>query len=519
MIVSGKLNIFILLPFFLLLAGSCGDSSTDPQDIPNNSRILSSLLGVSIIPGGTETIKITATDQNGLPDLFEVSSDNPGVAAVTKSDSLIEVTGVAYGTAVITVVGGSGRIKSIPVQVYNHYVLDAGELLISFVDTYQYRWRDQGSGGAYDGSFYHPITENDFRALGSLGFPGYSSPDGNYAMMVVKETTGSDALAEPLDYSLLWFYRVGFMFYDTVATFWIPIPPEGYKAMGLVAQAGPEKPDLSDVVCVREDLTVPGRAGSFIWSDNDTSMPWDFGSWKIYPPEAGPHSMAYLETGTFVGWNYWHQPESHQVMNVLKLELPMLIEAPDQFYIPQLTGLDTPPEETAPLMAKSMLAPCTIVRDLIYGDNVGWRVANSPFYRLERHVFYKLLYHNYNQTSEIQTNNVTIRSGITTSESETFWESTSVSVTAEAGVSFNFFSGSISATVSTSFGYETQTSISELEETEVSSSINTPPGKAAALWQKYNRFVLKRHNGITLEPVAAWEFGIDSYTTDEYPDE
>ncbi len=426
----------ICFAFILALASGCGDSSTEPDgngDIPDHSGIISSLLSVSVIPGATATITITATDQNGSPDTYSASCDDGTVATITQSDSLVELTGVGFGEATLTVTGGSGSIKEIPVQVYNHYVLDAGELLISFVDTYQYRWNDQGSGGAYDGSFYHPITENGFHALGSLGFRGYSNPTGNYAMMVVKETTGSDALAEPVDYSLLWFYRVGFMVFDTVATFWIPVPPEGYKAMGIVAQAGPEKPSLSDVVCVREDLTVPGRAGSFIWSDNDTGMPWDFGSWKIYPPEAGPHSMAYLETGTFVGWNYWHQPETHQVMNVLKVELPMLIEAPNQSYIPQLTGLDTPPEETAPLMAKSMLAPCTIVRDLIYGDNVEWRVANSPFYRLERQVFYKLLYHNYNQTSEIQTNTVTIRSGITTSESETFWEETSISVTAEAG--------------------------------------------------------------------------------------
>ncbi len=197
----------------------------------------------------------------------------------------------------------------------------------------------------------------------------------------------------------------------------------------------------------------------------------------------------------------------------------MLSEAPYQTYLPRLDSYDSPPAETVPLLGKAMLSPCTIVNDLLYVNNMHWRVANSPFYRLERQVFYKLLYHNYNQTSEIQTNVVTIRSGVTTEESQSYWEETSVSVTAEGGVNIGFFSGKISATVSTSFGYETQTSISELQETEVSSSINTAPGKAAALWQKYNRFVLKRHNGTDLEPVAAWEFGIDSYLTDEYPDE
>jgi hypothetical protein len=289
--------------------------------------------------------------------------------------------------------------------------------------------------------------------------------------------------------------------------------------LGSVVAPDNQPPALGDYVCVREDLTTFGSAGSFIWNDNDTGMPYDLGCWKIYPPESGPHDFAYLETGTFVAWNYWNPPESHQVMNVLKVELPMLSEAPYQTYIPKLDSYDSPPEETVPLLGKAMLSPCTIVNDLLYANNIHWRVANSPFYRLERQVFYKLLYHNYNQTSELQNNQVTIRSGVTTEESQSYWEETSVSVTAEGGVSIGFFSGNVSATVSTSFGYSTQTSISELQETEITSSINTAPGKAAALWQKYNRFVLKRHNGTDLEPVAVWEFGIDSYLTDEYPDE
>jgi hypothetical protein len=428
------------------------------------------------------------------------------------------VTGLSYGTANVTITSTSEKTVSIPVKVYNHYILDVGELLVTFTDQYEYRWHDQGSGGAYDGSFYHPVTEDGFRALGSLGFSGYSNPNGRYAMMVVKEDSTSSALAEPLDYNLFWTYYIG-LFHEIVkATFWQPIPPEGYKAMGIVVQSGESKPSLSDVVCVREDLTIVGDVGSFIWNDKDTGMPRDLGAWKIYPPDAGPHSMAYLETGTFVAWNSHSPPSNHDVMNVLKVDLPLLAESPYQSYIPKLNSYDSPPEETVPALGRSMLTPCSIVNDLVYADNIHWKIANSPFYRLERHVFYKLLYHNHNQTSELQTNSVLIRSGVTTTESERFWEETSVSITAEAGVSFNVFSGKISTTVSKAFGYETQTSISELEETEISSSINTPPGKAAALWQKYNRFVLKRHNGTILEPVAAWEFGIDSYTTDEYPD-
>jgi hypothetical protein len=148
-----------------------------------------------------------------------------------------------------------------------------------------------------------------------------------------------------------------------------------------------------------------------------------------------------------------------------------------------------------------------------------WRVTNSPFYRLERQVFYKLLYHNHNQTSITQHNSYTRRYGVTTEESNEFWTETSISVTVEAGVSIKMFSGSISTTISKSMGYSTMTSVSELEESEYESGVDVLPGKAVAIWQRWNRFVLKRHNGTTLEPVKAWEFGINSFITDEYPDE
>jgi len=148
-----------------------------------------------------------------------------------------------------------------------------------------------------------------------------------------------------------------------------------------------------------------------------------------------------------------------------------------------------------------------------------WRVTNSPFYRLERQVFYKLLYHNHNQTSIPQSNSYTRRYGVTTEESNEFWSETSISVTAEAGISIKIFEAKVSTTVSKSLGYSTMTSITELEEQELESGVDVLPGKAVAIWQRYNRFVLKRHNGTSLEAVKAWEFGINSFITDEYPDE
>jgi hypothetical protein len=501
-----------------LLLGCGKDNPTQPP--AQQGSILLNRLIVSVVPGGSETVMICAAKPDGTPDNCTISNSDPSVVTASISDSTINITGLTRGVANITVSSECGQTRTLPVQVYSPYTLETDELYVTFVDTFQLRWADWGSGGTYDGSFYHPITSNGFRALGSLalGPHGYPNPNGAFAVMVVKVKPGhEDAIAEPVGYQLI--YNDHNSGADMFGSFWRPLPPDGYVAMGTVVALNTwNQPSLSDVVCIRRDLTIVGESADFIYDDRGTGAHMYLSCWKNDQPTAGPHDYAYLRTGTFIGVGNWNRPTTDPAMNVLKINLPTLAEAPYQTFVPKLTGYDTPPEETAPMMAKAMLVPCSIVNDAMYNNNVRWQVDNSPVYRLERQVYYKLQYHNHNQTSEVQTNNVLIRSGITTTESERIWNETSISISVEAGLSFKAFSAKITATVSRTFGYETQTSVAELHEREVSSSINTSPGKAAALWQQYNRYVLYRHNGTELEPVTSWEFGIDSYVTDEYPD-
>jgi len=524
--VASQFFLFLFASF--LVAYGCGGGGGGDGDggngvVQDESSLLVSMPAVAVVPGGVEMITVEATDENGDPVTCDVTCSDETVASIVHTGGVIEVTGEDYGTATLTVTSATGLEKDIPVQVYNHRLIDAGELLISFTDKFKYRWRDSASGGRYDGNFWHPVPEAGWYALGSLGFGGtrgfgYHNPNGVYSMIVVKESSDANPnlppLKHPLSYDKIWDDR------DTHATdsgsFWTPVCPLGYKAMGVVAQGGWSSPSINDVVCVREDLTIPGEAADLVWNDADTGGTYgSFGSWLIQNKADKPHELAHLEAGTFVGWNRHQRPETHDTMNLLKVRLPMLAEAPVQSYVPRLESYDTPPHETVPLMAKVMLMPYTMVKDQDYFDE--WRWEESPFYRLERYVYYKLLYHNHNQTNVQQDNSVEIVSGVSTTESDSFWEETSVSITAEAGINFKAASAKISATVSRSFGYETMSSVTELQEKHVTSTVSTPPNSAAALWQQLNRYVLKRHNGTNVETVYEWEFGIDSYTTSMYP--
>jgi hypothetical protein len=497
---------------------ACSDSPTDPDPTPEQSSLMLGRLVVSMVPGASESVTICAADAAGGPDPCTITNSNPAVASATLVDSTIRIKGLAIGTAEITITSGRGLQRTLPVRVYSPRVLETKDLFITYVDRYDLRWNDLGSGGTYDGSFYHPLTQDGYKALGTLGLgpDKYPNPNGTRAVMVVKARPGhEDAVAYPVDYELI--YKDVGSGADMFGSFWRPVPPSGYVAMGTVVSKNTwNKPALTDVVCVRKDLTMMGEATAFIYSDVGTGANMFLSCWKIDQPVSGPHEMAYLVTGTFVAINNWTCPTASPMINVLKVDLPTLAEAPYQSFVPRLAGYDAPAEETMPMLGKAMLVPCSIINDRLHGD-IGWKVAHSPMYRLERCVYYKLLYHNHNQTSELQTNSFEVKTGISQSEASRVWSETAISLSVEAGVSIKFFDARVTATVSRAMGYETETSITEFKEKTVSTSVNIPAGKAAALWQKYTRYVLYRHVGTELEPVSVWEFGTDSYVTDEYP--
>jgi hypothetical protein len=507
MILEVRVKYFVisLTTVVLLLFGCSKDKPTQPSE---QGSLLLSRLVVSMVPGGNETVTICAAKPDGTPDTCTITNSDPGVAMATLSDSTIQITGLSYGTTNISVTSGSDRTSTLPVQVYSPFVLDVGELLITYTDSFLL-----ASDIALNG-YWKPVPPEGFHSLGSWGNTARTNPNGHYAVMVVRAKPGSDAIAFTDSFRI--FASAGL----TRIAMFKPIAPPGYKAVGdIVTQTAFMGPLIypDSAVCIRQDLTVSGEAGVHLEDWQDFWADW-YSCWNIDQPDLGDHPEAYLVQGTFLVKPQRDQPEIDPSMNVLKVNLPMLAEAPYQNFVPTLDGYDTPPDETVPVMAKAMLVPCSIINDAAYNDDIWWQVANSPFYRLERQVYYKLLYHNHNQTSEMQTNSVTIRSGITTTESQRIWDETMVSISVQSGLSIKAISGKITATVSHTFGYETQTSVAELEETEITSSINTPPGKAATLWQKYNRYILYRHNGTQLEPVSTCGFGIESYVTDEYPD-
>lgn len=102
-------------------------------------------------------------------------------------------------------------------------------------------------------------------------------------------------LRKPLNYSLIWgsnSEKNGGGGY-----FWLPNPPEGYKAMGIVVTKNPEEPKVEEVRCVRADLTERCETSDqIISSDSKSSNPFEV--WNTRPHRRGMFAKG-VSVGTF----------------------------------------------------------------------------------------------------------------------------------------------------------------------------------------------------------------------------
>lgn len=102
-------------------------------------------------------------------------------------------------------------------------------------------------------------------------------------------------LRKPLNYSLIW--SLNSETNGGGGYFWLPNPPEGYKAMGIVVTNNPEEPKVEEVRCVRADLTERCETSNRIISpDSKSSNPFEV--WNTRPHRRGMSAKG-VSVGTF----------------------------------------------------------------------------------------------------------------------------------------------------------------------------------------------------------------------------
>lgn len=132
-----------------------------------------------------------------------------------------------------------------------------GGLLVSQISTFNKVWTTyEGGPNNLGATFFEPTGLSEgFFMLGCYCQPNNKPLHGCVLVGKDNSSTSNGALAEPVDYKLVWNTKSQKIKQDGHGYIWLPISPDGYNPVGHVVTTSPEKPSLDKIRCVRSDLT------------------------------------------------------------------------------------------------------------------------------------------------------------------------------------------------------------------------------------------------------------------------
>lgn len=232
--------------------------------------------------------------------------------------------------------------------------INLGELRVCEITKFEFIWESTMKNRRKGVNFFKPIGIPDgYFCLGH--YCQFNNSPLRGSVLVAREVTESQspALLKPIDYSLVWcpddwteenVHGHGY--------FWLPMAPEGYKALGFIVTNKPAKPGLEEIRCVRHDLTdsvEPHRILLNLPSKIAESM---FTVWKTRPCHRGMYEKG-VSVGTFFCSCLWcpgeelnisclkninpslqAMPNLDQVHALIKHYGPTIYFHPDEIYLP-----------------------------------------------------------------------------------------------------------------------------------------------------------------------------------------
>ncbi len=434
------------------------------------------------------------------------------------NNSYISIKGNSLGTDTIVLNSDSDLTTQLTARVYDPHIFDDGSgLLIAYVDQFDHKWYCKGTGSTMYGRFSHPKVPDEtkyegFHTLGSLARGDWTNPNGVDYGIIVKDKHNASLLAKPVDY--LWIWSDWGSGGDQDGSFWLPVAPEGYVAMGIVAQSGYSKPSLDAIRCVKAELTVQGNRGNLIYNDKGSGADYDFSAYKINEPDhiASADGKAFFHTNTFIAaGNYDANNVNLTIANLLYITLPV-IESADEQTEPFLTGYH-PYENLQPRFYKSLLVPFTMLKDDT--RTLAWKVANSPFYQVMRvETYLSLDYFDNRQGSADVTKTISYTTGFSETITETFSQELGIKISVGGSVGFLGSGGEWSVEVSTTFKWETSTAKTYSEITTKTTEYTVPSGRFVEMLQVVGSFLVLTGNGFTVGELPMKSTGLKIL---EYP--
>ncbi|KAJ0244506.1 Vacuolar sorting-associated protein [Hirschfeldia incana] len=180
--------------------------------------------------------------------------------------------------------------------------INLGELQVVKITKFHKVWSSDSSHGKSKGVAFYRADEvpQGFHSLGHYCQPTHKPLRGYVLAVRASKAANADdlpPLKEPVSYTLV-------QSVDSEKNggcyFWLPNPPVGYKAMGVIVTEEPKEPETEEVRCVREDLTESCETSEMMILSKKSNP---FSVWSIQPCERGMRSQG-VSVGTFFCCTY-----------------------------------------------------------------------------------------------------------------------------------------------------------------------------------------------------------------------
>jgi hypothetical protein len=366
-------------------------------------------------------------------------------------------------------------------------------------------WDGNGNDGYV--AFYSPVQARPgFRPLGGLVIRDGSKGPADYGIMYIKPLPGKEwAVANPQKWARVFTDSGSGNRRDLVA--WYPVPPAGYVSLGLFYTNG-GMPAGDAVYCVHQDFTQP-LPGRTYWSDSGMHFRGDghlmvAGFTKRTDgtiAENVPHKLIIAPNVAYYG-------------RFTTMFIPFVFEVYDNrpygLLVNQITApanvVTGPPD---PVLNSASVRPTGFTTDHgvkqvvvvpylgINDPGLPHQALSSPFYYVAGETFWTLtLAHRQANTGKDVER---ITTGVTQEQTNAFERTTSVTVSATAGVEIGPGSASVSYEMTNSFTSSHSETNSYTHETEITLDVDTTPNTAFERYRRTLGIRIYRMDGTPLD--------------------
>ncbi|KAL5054885.1 hypothetical protein RYX36_035567 [Vicia faba] len=188
-------------------------------------------------------------------------------------------------------------------------VVNLGEIEVFKVTKFDFIWSSAILDPRKAVIFYKPVgIPNSFHILGH--YCQTSDKPLRGFVLVAKESrtcmSGTNEeklppLRNPVDFKLVWSSNEpdSLEISSGCGYFWLPEPPEGYKAVGYFVTNKPNKPELDEMCCVRADLTDKCEPYCVMFAVSSRTPEFSFQVWSLRPCDRGMLGKG-VSVGTFL---------------------------------------------------------------------------------------------------------------------------------------------------------------------------------------------------------------------------